>query len=81
MSELTQEARVLAILEHTLGCPEELLIPGSTLKDDLGLSPLDVETLRLIVNRDCNVVLEQEDMAAIRTLEDLHATIMEKAGK
>jgi acyl carrier protein len=81
MIELTQEGRVLAILENTLGCPEELLTPTSALVDDLGLSTLDMETLRLLVNRDCGVLLELEDMAEVKTLEDLYDLVREKAAK
>ena len=81
MIELTQEERVLAILENNLDCPEELLIPASTLKDDLGLNALDLETLRLLINRDCRTDLGQDEMAEIHTLEDLHDLIREKTGK
>ncbi len=81
MTELTQEGRVLSLLENTLACPEELLVPSATLRDELGLSELDVETLRLLINRDCNVVLEKTDMAAVGTLEDLHDLVREKTGK
>jgi acyl carrier protein len=73
-----QGKKILDLLEGALGCPEEMLIPTSTLRDDLHLTDLDMESMRLLLNRDFKIDIQPADLALLRTVEDVLEAVRER---
>jgi acyl carrier protein len=56
-----------------------LLTPEARIVEDLGIESLDFVDIVVIIERDFGFKVKREDMAGIRTLEDLYKYIDSRA--
>ena len=63
--------RVRDIMVKTFGLEEEQVIPGAHLVDDLALDSLDWAELVVMLERETGREISDEDVKAIRTVEDI----------
>jgi acyl carrier protein len=56
-----------------------LLTPEARIVEDLGIESLDFVDIVVIIERDFGFKVKREDMAGIRTLEDLYKYIGSRA--
>lgn len=56
-----------------------LLTPEARIVEDLGIESLDFVDIVVIIERDFGFRVKREDMAGIRTLEDLYKYIESRA--
>ena len=67
-----------------LGCPIEKVNLESQLSEDLGAELIDIEDLRLYINKHWNVEISHEDIQKVQTCRDLFQFLkegMEENGK
>ncbi len=65
------EARVVQILTTRLGVPPDEIRRDATLVDDLGLDSLDAVELAIAAERQFGIVLSDEQVGRLKTVEDL----------
>jgi len=51
---------------------ETAIIPGASLKDDLGLESLDFVDIAVIVKKEYGITLKGTEVTSIKTLENLY---------
>lgn len=60
---------------------ETSIFPKAHLKDDLGLESLDFVDIAVVVKKEFGLTLKGEEMASIRTLDDLYNYIYQSFQK
>ena len=69
------EEKVRNFLIEDLEIEEEKIAPEAKLKDDLGIDSLDFVDIVVIIEKDFGFKVKREDMADVRTLNDLYKYI------
>jgi acyl carrier protein len=60
------------LLTEEFEIEESALKPNAHLKDDLGLESLDFVDIAVVVQKEFSLTLKGEEMASIRTLDNLY---------
>lgn len=71
--------KVNKFLNEEFEIDSELLTPEALIVADLGIESLDFVDIVVIIERDFGFRVKREDMAGIRTLEDLYKYIESRA--
>jgi acyl carrier protein len=72
MSEdATVTDRVVAVLTQRLGISPEVVAPTAELAEDLGVDSVDAVEFALALEREFNVILPDEVIADVRTVQDV----------
>lgn len=69
------EQKLNAFLIETLEIDPALVNPESSLKNDVGLTSLDVVDIRLFVQKNFGWQMGREDILTILTLSDLYSAV------
>ncbi|MCQ2168736.1 MAG: acyl carrier protein [Bacteroidales bacterium] len=69
------ENRTNKFFTETLDIDASILLPESRLKNDIGLTSMDVNDIRLFVEKTFGWSMTIEDIVSIHTLKDLYSSI------
>lgn len=72
------ESKVRDFLIDDLEIEEEVILPESKLKDDMGIDSLDFVDIVVIVEKNFGFKIKPEEMAGVITLEDFYNYIENK---
>jgi acyl carrier protein len=70
---------VKKMLAQEIELPVESLMPGTRL-DSLGIDSLDVLKLAVLFERRFNVTMTTDELVAIKTVDDVVASLHQKVG-
>ena len=59
------------IISNNLGVPEEEILPGSHLQDDLNSDPLSISDLIISIEDNFKIKIPQEEISKFNTVEDI----------
>lgn len=63
--------KVRALLANQLGFDEDLIVETTDLAEELGADSLDLVELMMSVEEEFSLTIEEEDVAAFRTVADV----------
>ena len=69
--DATVADRVVAILTQRLGISPDVVTPTAELAEDLGVDSVDAVEFTLALEREFNVVLPDETITDVRTVQDV----------
>lgn len=72
------ESKVRDFLIDDLEIEEEVILPESKLKDDMGIDSLDFVDIVVIVEKNFGFKIKPEEMVGVITLEDFYNYIENK---
>lgn len=75
MTRTEIERKVTEFLVETLEIDSNLIKPDASLKEDIGLSSLDVAEIRLFILKTFGWQPTYEDMLSVSTMDDLISVI------
>lgn len=78
MKDIVVARRVVTLLTQRLGISPEMVIPTAELAEDLGVDSVDAVEFTLALEREFNVVLPDEVIAGVRTVQDVIDLVRER---
>lgn len=75
MSREEIEQKLNAFFVETLELDAAVLLPESNLKNDVGLTSMDIIDIRLFVEKTFGWTMTREDALSLSTLSDLYSAI------
>ena len=65
------EERVNDILQEELGTPRDQLLPGASIKDNLGADSLDCVEIVMACEEDFGFEIDEGDIDKVKTVKDM----------
>lgn len=75
------ENKVKDFLIDDLEIEEEKIVPGALLKEDIGIDSLDFVDIVVIVEKNFGFKIKPEEMAGVKTIDDLYNYIDDRINK
>lgn len=70
--------KIKDIFVEELGCDPEILQPQSRLREDLGVSSLEMLGVVLALEEQFSITMEEAEISALQTFQDLEDYIAQK---